>query len=299
MTTLSTDQYLGHEIQSHAGPGHTSRMYCTLAFAKREFFDALSSRWFLLYTVAFSVLSIGVSYMSLAGSGSQGFAGFGRTTAGLLNLIMLVVPLMALIAGAGSIAGERERGTLLYLLAQPITRTELLIGKYIGLGVAICCSMGIGFGLSAAVLAFNAGGVGLGSFSMLIVFTCMLALAMLSLGMLLSVLSRRSGIATGLGLFSWLTLVFLSDLGLMAGTVLFKLRVQEVFAIAIINPLQAFKMGVIVNMNASLDVLGPVGSYASRTFGDSLSWILALTLVGWILFPLGLALVLFRKRGGI
>lgn len=299
MTALSTDSMTDALQKSRPGTGYTSKLRCTLSFARREFLDALSSRWFILYTVAFSVLSIAVSFMSLAGSGSQGFAGFGRTTAGLLNLIMLVVPLMALIAGAGSIAGERERGTLLYLLAQPITRTELFIGKYIGLSIAMCCSMGVGFGLSAAVLAWKAGGVGLGSFSMLILYTCMLSLAMLSVGMLLSVLSRRSGVATGLGLFSWLILVFISDLGLMAGTVIFKLRVQEVFAIAIINPLQAFKMGVIVNMNASLDVLGPVGTYASHTFGDSLSWLLAVTLVLWIILPLLIAVLIFRKRGGI
>ena len=299
MTALSTNQTRGLMMQASSGAGYTSKVRCTLSFARREFLDALSSRWFLLYTVAFSVLSIAVSFMSLAGSGSQGFAGFGRTTAGLLNLIMLVVPLMALIAGAGSIAGERERGTLLYLLAQPITRTELLLGKYIGLAIAMCCSMGVGFGLSAAVLAVKAGGVGLGSFSMLILLTCMLSLAMLSVGMLISVLSRRSGVATGLGLFCWLVLVFVSDLGLMAGTVIFKLRVQEVFAIAIVNPLQAFKMGVIVNMNASLDVLGPVGTYASRTFGDSLSWLLAATIILWIIPPLLAALLFFRKKGGI
>jgi len=279
--------------------GQISKLQSVIAFARREFRDALSSRWFILYTVAFSILAIAVSFMSLAGSGSQGFAGFGRTTAGLLNMIMLVVPLMALIAGAGSIAGERERGTLLYLLAQPISRTELLLGKYIGLSIAMCCSMGIGFGLSAAVLAWKAGGVGLSSYVMLVLFTCMLSLSMLSIGMLLSVLSRRSGVATGLGLFCWLILVFLSDLGLMAGTVIFKLRVQEVFAIAIVNPLQAFKMGVIVNMNASLDVLGPVGMYASHTYGGSLSLILTSMIVLWIILPLALAILIFRRRGGI
>jgi len=278
---------------------HLSFVASIVVFARREFRDAISSRWFLLYTIAFTVLAVAVSFMSLAGSGEQGFAGFGRTTAGLLNLVMLVVPLMALIAGAGSIAGERERGTLLYLLAQPISRSELLLGKYLGLSAALVCSMFIGFGLSAAVLAWRAGSTGLSAFIMLVAFTSGLALAMLSVGMLISVISRRSGVATGLGLFAWLALVFLSDLGLMAGTIIFKLRVQEVFAIAIINPLQAFKMGVIVNMNASLDVLGPAGMYASNTYGDALPWLLALVLALWTLVPLAIALVLFKKRGSI
>ncbi len=268
-------------------------------FAGREFRDALASKWFLLYTVAFTVLAVGVSFLSLSGVGSHGFAGFGRTAAGLLNLIMLVVPLMALTAGAGSIAGERERGTLLYLLAQPVSRTQVLLGKYVGLAAALVCSLCIGFGVSAGVLAWRAGGVGVDAFAMLITFTALLAVAMLSVGVLISVISRRTSVANGLALFVWLTLVFVSDLGLMASSVLFKLRVHEVFGLATLNPLQSFKMVVIVNMNASLDVLGPVGAYASQTLGDALPWVLASSLVVWTILPLGLAVLLFARRGSV
>lgn len=271
----------------------------TFRFARREFRDAVASKWFLLYTVAFSVLAVGVSFLSLSGVGSHGFAGFGRTAAGLLNLIMLVVPLMALTAGAGSIAGERERGTLLYLLSQPVSRTQVLLGKYLGLAAALICSLCIGFGISGGVLAWRAGGVGVEKFAMLIGFTAMLALAMLSVGLLISVVSRRSSVATGLGLFTWLALVFVSDLGLMASSVLFKLRVQEIFALALLNPLQSFKMSVIVDMNGSLDVLGPVGAYASLTLGDSLSVLLAAGMVAWAVLPLGLAVLLFVRRASV
>ncbi len=278
---------------------HRSPAACIVALARREFRDALSSRWFVLFTIAFAVLAVAVSFMSLAGLGAHGLSGFGRTAAGLLNLIMLTVPLMALVAGAGSIAGERERGTLIYLLSQPVSRIEVLLGKYLGLGSALCCSLCIGFGVSAAVVAWRAGGVGVAAFMILIGATCLLALAMLSVGMLLSVLSRRAGVATGLGLFVWLAGVFLSDLGLMAGTVLFRLRVQEVFALAAINPLQSYKMGVILGMNASLDVLGPVGAYATQTFGTLLPWILWGVIAAWIFTPLALACVLFVRKASL
>ncbi len=270
-----------------------------LQFARREFRDAVASKWFILYTIAFTALAVGVSFLSLSGVGSHGFAGFGRTAAGLLNLIMLIVPLMALTAGAGSIAGERERGTLLYLLAQPVSRTQVLLGKYLGLSAALVCSLCIGFGVSGGVLAWRAGGVGVGAYAMLVGCTALLALAMLSVGMLISVASRRSSVATGVALFSWLALVFVSDLGLMASSVLFKLRVQEIFALAAINPLQSFKMAVIVNMNASLDVLGPVGAYASRTLGDALAPTLAASLLAWTVVPLALAVVLFARRKSV
>ncbi|GAB5495680.1 MAG: ABC transporter permease subunit [Phycisphaerales bacterium] len=295
MSTLS----LRHTTASAGQSRAPSLVTGTARFAGREFKDALASKWFVLYTLAFTVLAVGVSYLSLSGVGSHGFAGFGRTAAGLLNLIMLVIPLMALTAGAGSIAGERERGTLLYLLAQPVSRTQVLLGKYLGLAAALNCSLCIGFGLSAAVLAWRTGGVGVSAYVMLIVFTALLALAMLSVGMLVSVVSRRTTVATGIALFSWLALVFVSDLGLMASSIVFKLRVQEIFGLAIINPLQSFKMAVIVNMNASLDVLGPVGAYATHTLGTGLPWILAAAMSAWIVVPLLLAILLFTRRSSV
>lgn len=269
------------------------------ALIRRELREALTSRWFLLDTLAFGALAVGVSFMSLAGADSYGFAGFSKTAAGLLNLIMLVVPLMAITAGAGAIAGERERGTLLYLLAQPISRLEFLLGKFIGLSTALSASLCLGFGLSAVMLAWKAGGAGAATFLLLVAFTCLLAITMLALGLLVSVLSRKTSVATGLGVFIWLTLVLLSDLGLMAGAIVFKLRVQELFALAIINPLQAFKMSAILGMNASLDVLGPAGAYASQTYAHALPWILLGVIVAWAIVPLTAAAVLFVRRAPV
>ncbi len=287
------------DLPKKSVPAAPTRVGGITLFARREFRDALASKWFLLYTVAFTVLAVAVSFLSLSGVGSQGFAGFSRTAAGLLNLIMLVAPLMALTAGASSIASERERGTLLYLLAQPVSRAQLLLGKYFGLAAALTCSLCIGFGISGGVLAWRTGGVGVGAYATLVGFTVLLALAMLSVGVLISVGSRRSSVATGIALFTWLALVFVSDLGLMASSVLFKLRVQEIFGLATLNPLQSFKMAVIVNMNASLDVLGPVGAYASQTLGNGLPWVLASSLAAWIILPLALAVVLFVRRGSV
>lgn len=276
-----------------------SRARGTLAVARRELRDALTSRWFPLYTGAFAALAIATSFMSLAGEGAQGFAGFGQTAAGLLNLIMLMVPLMALTAGAVSVAGERERGTLLYLLAQPVSRSEVLLGKFLGLAVALCAALCIGFGLSAAVLAWKTGGAGAGAFVLLVALTCALAVVMLAVGLLISVLTSKAGVATGVAVFVWFALVFLSDLGLMAGSLVFKLRVQQIFALAVLNPLQAFKMSVIDGLNASLDVLGPVGVYATRSLGPWLGWVLVGVLVAWCAVSLVVAVVVFARRAPV
>ena len=101
---------------------------------QKELRDARRNRWFLLYAIAFAGLSLALAWLALSGAGNYGLAGFGRTSASLINLVLLIVPLMGLTLGALSLAGEREKGTLLYLLAQPINQLELLLGKFTGHG---------------------------------------------------------------------------------------------------------------------------------------------------------------------
>ncbi len=126
-----------------------------MTVAVRELRDAVRARWFVLYTLAFAVLGLGISYVSAVGAGGVGLSGFGRTAAGLINLVLLVVPLMALTAGAGSIASDRERGMLAYLLAQPVSRTEVLLGKYVRLAGALLACICLGLGACASVLAWK------------------------------------------------------------------------------------------------------------------------------------------------
>jgi Cu-processing system permease protein len=269
------------------------------AMALREYREALSSRWFVLYSIAFVALGLGVSYLSAASSGAAGVSGFGRTSAGLINLVILVVPLMAMTAGAGTIASDRERGMLAYLLAQPVSRLEVLLGKYAGLAGALLTSICLGFGVCAAVLAGKGGGAGASQFAVLVGLTFMLALSTLGVGVLISVLARKASVATGTAVFAWLALVFFSDLGMMAGTLAWRMRVQSLFGMALCNPCQVFKMWSLNTVDASLDVLGPAGMYATDTFDRWLPWMFGAALGAWIVLPLCAAAMAFNRRSPI
>lgn len=271
----------------------------TLTLARRELRDAVRSRWFLLYTIGFAALGLGVSYASSVSAGGAGLSGFGRTTAGLINIVLLVVPLMALTAGAGAIASERERGMLAYFLAQPISRIEFLLGKYLGLSVALVASICLGMGACAAILAWKAGAAGPATILWFTSLSIALALAMLSVGMLISTLARKASVAVGTAVFLWLVLVFVTDLGLMAGTLALKLRIEELFALSMANPLQVFKMWSLHAIDASLDVLGPAGLYAMDEFGSRLHVLFGAALGAWIILPLALAGVVFCRRPSV
>jgi Cu-processing system permease protein len=271
----------------------------TLGVAHRELRDAVRSRWFVLYSLAFALLGLAVSYVSAASAGGSGLSGFGRTTAGLINLVLLVVPLMALAAGAGSIASERERGMLAYVLAQPVSRWEVLLGKYLGLAGSLLACICLGLGACASVLAWRGAPTDPASLLWLAGLAFVLALSMLSVGMLISVLARRASVAVGTAVFVWLVLVFVTDLGLMAGVLAFRVRIETLFLVTLANPLQVFKMWSLHAAEASLDVLGPAGLYATDTYADRLHAIFAAALAIWIVAPLVAAGLIFSRRSPV
>ena len=270
-----------------------------LTLTQKELNDARRNRWFMLYTVAFAGLTLALAWLALSGVGASGLAGFGRTGAGLINLVLLIVPLMGLTLGALSLAGEREQGTLLYLLTQPVAQAELLLGKFIGLALAMLTTIVLGFGLSGLLIAWQGGSTQAGDFLALVTMAFALALASLSLGFLISVASGKSATAVGIALFLWLLLVFFGDLGLMGTAIVLRLDIGKLFTLALVNPLQLFKMAAILAIRGNLEVLGPAGVYAVRTYGSKLMPMLLALLTIWTVLPLTVTYLIFRKKGAL
>jgi Cu-processing system permease protein len=268
--------------------------------AKKELRDALRNRWFALYTLAFVALALAFSYLALAGAGLTGFAGFGRTAASLINLVLLIVPLMALTIGAQSLAGEQERNTLAYLLAQPISRADIFVGKYVGLALSLLASLTLGFGIAGVVMALNGtGAADPTAYVKLVALAFLLSLTMLSVGFLVSALTSRAGVAVGIGLFLWLAFVFFGDLGMMGTSMALRVPIANLFWLSLTNPLQVFKMAAILNIQATLDILGPAGIYAMQQYGQTLLGLFLGVLVVWIILPAGVAYLRFATKGDV
>ena len=270
-----------------------------LILADKELRDSARNRWFILYAASFLVLTLALSWIALSGAGGYGVPGFGRTTASLVNLVLLIVPLMGLTLGALAVAGERERGELAYTLSLPVSVLEVLIGKYLGLSLALASALVLGYGVSGIVIAFHAGSGQLAEYLILVAITVLLALGSLSLGFLISVWFRRGATALGVAVFVWLGLAFLSDLGLMGTALVLRVDATGLLGIALLNPLQVFKMASILTIQNNLDVLGPAGTYAVRTYGDAFLPALLGILCAWLAVPLAVAYPVFRWRGAI
>lgn len=264
--------------------------------ALKELHDATRNRWFWVYTAAFALLSLLLAGTALLGAGFAGLAGFGRTTASMINLILLVVPLIGLSAGTSSLATDRERGTLAYLMAQPVSRAEVFWGKFLGQAAALGTSLLLGFGLSGLLLAGRTGVAQSQLYLVLLGLSLLLALSSLGLGFLVASLVRRASAALAVAVVLWLGLAFLGDLSLLGLTGVFQLQAGTLFHLSLINPLEVFRMASIFSLRSTLESLGPAGLYAVRWYG---SWTLALfvgVLAAWAALPATLSYAIFRWR---
>jgi Cu-processing system permease protein len=270
-----------------------------ITITQKELQDARRNRWYLIYVIVFAGLSLALAWLGMTGLGDYGLAGFGRTAASIINIVLLIVPLMGLTLGAISLAGERERSTLLYLLAQPVTQLEVLLGKYLGLAIALFSALVLGFGISGILIAVQGGSAEINIYLLMVMLAFMLALVSLSIGFLISSLVRKGSTAISIALFIWLLLLIFGDLGIMGTSMVLKLGVGQLFTLTLLNPMQIFKIAAILNIRGSLEVLGPAGIYALRTYGSQLMPGLIAVLLAWTLLPLTISFYAFRRSGAL
>jgi Cu-processing system permease protein len=266
--------------------------------AQRELREALRNKWLGFYAIGFAVLAFALSQAGLASAGYAGLGGFGRTAASLINALLLFVPLLGLSVGAVTLAGDRERGTLLYLLAQPVNRAEVFFGKACGAALAVVVALALGFGLAGLALSSNGAGNAT-AYLALAGYTLLLAMVSLGIGFIISVLTRKAATALGAALLVWLALVFFGDMGIIGATLTLRPTPETLLWMLLLNPLQIFKLGAIYSLRSTLDSLGAVGQYALYQYGTATPYLLLGLLGVWMVIGFGAAFAVFSRRGDL
>lgn len=264
--------------------------------AWREFRDGLHSRWLLGFGLLFALLTLGISYYGLAGTRQIGFQGFELVSSSLLNLVLFTVPLATL---AQSILNfSSESGHLLILLTQPMSRTQVLFGKYLGTVGAVSLAILGGMALGGVGIVAMSGGNYAGSFLLLILLTAALILLFAAAGMLIAVVSPDKTKALGFGLSLWFVLVILYDL-LVFGVAIAGAGVSlKIFLLTalVFNPVDVVRV-LFLLASGNTGFVGAAGSVLSETLGTSLGLLLlAGALVAWTAFSLLLCRQVLRRR---
>jgi ABC-type transport system involved in multi-copper enzyme maturation permease subunit len=135
-----------------------------------------------------------------------------------LYVVRVVLSLAALLFGFDQISREREQGTLKLVVGSPVSRARILLGKWLGNFLSLAVPFLLITLLGAAVLQFDPAARfsadQLGRLGLIMALSVLYLAFFLSLGMLISALTRRAATSLIVLLFVWALLVFvLPNLG--------------------------------------------------------------------------------------
>ena len=264
--------------------------------AREEYRRALESRWLFGFSGLLAALILGLSFFGLAQSREVGYQGFARVTLSLMNLVLFMVPLTGLMLGVTSITSGT--GTLPLLLAQPVARGEVFLGKFLGLAAAITIAQAVGFGAGGAVIAFNAGAEQVRGYLMLTLLSFILGWLTVAAAMLFAVLWPDKLKATSAALGLWLLMVVAYDLVVLGITAILRgVSLQSVlFPALLVNPVDLVRV-LTTLATGSGALFGPTSAVLVRFFGTTGGIALGFAvLFVELVVPLAIGLWIFRRR---
>ena len=269
-----------------------------MILAVKELRDGLRNRWVAADIVLLATLALALAFLGSAPVGAVEAGALSLTIASLSSLTVYLVPLIALMLGYDALVGEAERGTLLLLLAYPVARWQVVLGKFLGHAAILALAILIGYGavlLAAAVMGQTGPGEWR-AFAGLMVSSLLLGAGFLALGYLPSALVRERATAAGIAIGLWLVFVVLYDLALLGLLVVDQGQVMGqglVSALLLINPTDAYRIFNLTG-SAGVSLVAGMAGVASRSgLGTGLP---VLVMLAWVALPLAATVMLFRRK---
>jgi Cu-processing system permease protein len=260
-------------------------------FGRYELLLAVRSRWLQIFAAVFAALALAVAGSGYILSGGQGVQDFSRTAVSLVQIVLLLVPLASLVFGGLALTPERGAAELIY--SQPVSRRVVLLGRLLGVWIALAAAELIGFGAAAIVVQSQAGLDGVMRFVTLIATAIGITGIFLALAALIASVSqgRRTRVLAA-ALVVWFVTVLLFDVAALgAASLLRSGAASRLLIIAtLINPIDAARTAALLLIDGP-SAFG-AASLALMRFTGGLPAALAIigtSLAAWLIAPLWLA----------
>jgi ABC-2 type transport system permease protein len=185
----------------HAAPRPATRGW--LVVLEQELRDLWLGGRGLLLCLGFSLLLSLIAYL-VALNTDLNFLEQRDSVNLTLQVAIAVGPLLAMLASADAISGERERGTLENLLLTPVSRLDLTVGKFL----AALSLWFAAYAITAPYVWYLGRGVGISDDALASGFVVgtLVALFVTSLGLIISLFAASNRVALSLSLFLLLAL---------------------------------------------------------------------------------------------
>lgn len=268
-----------------------------MRIARQELQVNIRNKWTVIFAAVFGLLIVGISYIGIMAEGFSGMQNFTRTSASMLNLVLYIVPLVALIMGTLSFTSDR--GTTELLFSQPVFRGEVLMGKILGLFFSLSLSMLVGFVVAGGIIISVTGTEGLVQYFLFVMLSLLLALVFLAVAVMIATVNKRKTRSFGISLFAWFFFVLFYDLIVLGISLFFKGQTANyiLFISLFGNPVDMVRVASLIILD-NVSIFGAAGAALLRFLGGSSISILLLvgSLLLWLGIPLALSHRLLNKQ---
>ena len=249
--------------------------------ARYVLYDILRSKVIIAYTLFLLVVSFSLFQMEENNS---------KAILGLLNIVLIVVPLISMIFTTIHYYNSYEFIEL--MLSQPLSRKKILLSEYGGVALSLLSAFFIGVGIPVLFFAFNEIGLAL-------LFTGgALTLVFASIAFLASVKARDKARGIGTALLLWFYFALIYDSLILLILFSFSEYPMEKFTLLLsaLNPIDLGRIFIMLKMDISA-LMGYTGALYKDFFGSGTGLLFTVGIMFlWIALPLWWTLRIFKKK---
>lgn len=265
----------------------------------KEVRDSLRNRWVLAATMLLAALALSLGFLGSTPTGSVKVDPLTVTVVSLSSLSIFLIPLIAMLLSYDALIGEIERGTMVLLLSYPVSRVQILAGKFIGHIIILTLATAAGYGLAGIALQLANGGIDIAAwkpFALLIAASVVLGAAFLAMGYVISAKVKERGTAAGVAIGVWLFFVVIFDmtlLGVLVADSEQTITAPVVEGILLLNPADIYRLLNLTGYENTAMYAGMAG--LSEQISLTVPVLLAAQVL-WVFVPLVLAAWIFGRR---
>jgi len=278
-----------------------------LTISRQSFVDAITSKWLMTFAAIFFALSASVTLLSFFADGfnlaiaqqlCDSYCPPDLISSYLASFVAAVypyIPLLSLPMGAALIVEERELGTLQYIMSNPISKADFLLGRMLGMLVATTTVVIAGFAV-ATIFVFGNDYALYPPFAVAAGAAILLNGIMLFLAMIVSALTRRKATAIATAVILWLTFTVVGNAGNLSEYLSLKLGPWSTLPVMVLNPIDASQNWAMLGLHQDLTGATITGLMITELFQQYTTYVLAGILFSWVLVCFLGAFLLFRHQ---
>lgn len=244
-------------------------------------YDILRSKVIIAYTLFLFVVSLSLFQLEENDS---------KAILGLLNIVLIVVPLIGMIFTTIHYYNSYEFIEL--MLSQPLSRKKILLSEFGGVAVSLLSAFFIGVGIPVLLFASNETGI------TLLLTGGALTVIFASIAFLASVKARDKARGIGFALLLWFYFALIYDGLVLLILFSFSDYPMEKFTLLLsaLNPIDLARISIMLKMDISA-LMGYTGALYKDFFGSSKGIIFTAGIMAlWAALPLWWALASFKKK---